>query len=142
MPWTQSEAVALCRKIEEICPQYGCHVALTGGTLYKDGERKDCDILFYRIRQVEEINFGGLLDGLRDIGINYASGFGWCVKFDCDGKNIDAFFPEEQGEYPVDEDGDIETNSLIREWKGDEADERWLRKQLREMGQNYNGEPA
>ncbi len=42
--WTQEEAIELCRIIEDICPQAGCHVALTGGCLYKDGERKDLDI--------------------------------------------------------------------------------------------------
>lgn len=46
-PWTQSEAIDFCKKIEAICIKYGCHVALTGGTLYGDGPRKDCDILFY-----------------------------------------------------------------------------------------------
>lgn len=39
--WTQKEAIELCVKIEAICPKYGCHVALTGGLLYKEGERKD-----------------------------------------------------------------------------------------------------
>lgn len=39
--WTQAEAIALCRKIEDVCPAFGCHVALTGGVLYKLGERKD-----------------------------------------------------------------------------------------------------
>ena len=51
MNWTQQHAIELCKRIESVCPRYGCHVALTGGLLYKDGPRKDCDILFYRIRQ-------------------------------------------------------------------------------------------
>src|ERR1035437_5571090 len=55
--WTQTEAIELCVKVEAICPKYGCHVALTGGLLYKQGKRKDCDLLFYRIRQVEQIDF-------------------------------------------------------------------------------------
>src|SRR3546814_15766415 len=49
LPWTLDDAVALCRKIEKIAPEYGAHVALTGGTLYKDGPRKDVDLLFYQI---------------------------------------------------------------------------------------------
>lgn len=52
MSWTQEEAIQLCRLLEALAPTFGCHVALTGGCLYKDGERKDCDILLYRIRQV------------------------------------------------------------------------------------------
>ena len=35
--WTTAEAIALCREIEAICPAFGCHIALTGGLLYKEG---------------------------------------------------------------------------------------------------------
>lgn len=42
-----SEAVILARVVERIAPRFGFHVALTGGCLYKDGERKDIDLLFY-----------------------------------------------------------------------------------------------
>ena len=98
--WTQAEAVALCREIEAACPPFGCHVALTGGTLYKDGPRKDLDVLFYRIRQVKEIDEAGLFLALADIGVERRSGFGWCIKALYRGKNIDCFFPEQaEGEY-------------------------------------------
>jgi len=63
------EATLICRLIESIAPNYGCHVALTGGTLYKSGDRKDVDILFYRIRQVDKIDYDGLFKGLEEIGI-------------------------------------------------------------------------
>ena len=107
MHWTQQEAIDLCRKIEAICPKYGCHVALTGGLLYKDGSRKDCDLLFYRIRQVERIDKDGLFAELDEkCDIIQESGFGWCHKAlysrgsDTDqnrwGK-MDLFFPEEIG---------------------------------------------
>lgn len=102
--WTQQEATELCKKIEAICPQFGCHVALTGGCLY-GGSMKDCDILFYRIRQVDEVDQGGLWAALRPIGVVKESGYGWCFKLNfyedpqhwCEPKKIDAFFPEEQG---------------------------------------------
>ena len=61
---TLYRAVEICRSIECECPKFGCHVALTGGTLYKDGERKDLDILFYRIRQVENIDYDSLFEFL------------------------------------------------------------------------------
>ncbi len=105
--WTQSEAVELCRVIESICPPYGCHVALTGGALYKDGPRKDADILFYRVRQVDQIDIPGLFESLAGIGVIKQSGFGWCHKAEWRGKAIDIFFPEEvEGEYkrPASED--------------------------------------
>lgn len=100
--WNQSDAVELCKAIEAICPKFGCHVALTGGLLYKDGPRKDCDILFYRIRQVEEIDKDGLWSALEEIGFSEKSGFGWCHKAEYCGRKADCFFPEEGsgGAYP------------------------------------------
>lgn len=101
MTWTQEEALRLCRQIEAICPDYGCHVALTGGLLYKDGPRKDADILFYRIRQVEQIDVEGLIAALAQIGVEAKDDYGWCHKAEWRGKPIDFFFPEREGdEYP------------------------------------------
>lgn len=102
--WTQQEAIALCIKIEAICPKFGCHVGLTGGCLYGIGERKDLDIIFYRIREASDIKNEKLFTALESIGITKESGFGWCVKAEFEGKKIDCFFPEEiDGEYPMEE---------------------------------------
>ena len=102
--WTHEKAVALCISIEAICPEFGCHVALTGGLLYKSGPRKDCDILFYRIRQIEQIDETGLFAALAKIGLVKKSGFGWCHKGTFEGRKVDMFFPEEQGgEYNAEE---------------------------------------
>ncbi len=92
--WTQEEAIKLCREVEAICPPFGCHVALTGGTLYKDGARKDLDLMFYRIRQVERIDRQGLFDALAEIGLVKLRGFDWCYKATYDAKPVDMFFPE------------------------------------------------
>lgn len=103
--WTQQQALDLCRKLEEISPRFGCHVALTGGLLYKDGERKDADILFYRIRQVNAIDVDGLMDAITKIGIERGKDHGWCYKATYEGRNIDFFFPEREGsEYPGEDD--------------------------------------
>lgn len=100
LKWTQAEAIELCKKVESVCPVYGCHVALTGGLLYKEGERKDCDIMFYRIRQRAKIDIDRLWDALRAIGLDKKSGFGWVFRAVYNGKSVDCFFPEEQaGEY-------------------------------------------
>lgn len=97
-PWTRDEALALCREIEGICPRFGAHVALTGGLLYKDGPRKDCDILFYRIRQVRAIDYVKLFKALELLlDVEKVSGSGWCHKATYLGKPIDFFFPEEAG---------------------------------------------
>jgi len=93
--WSQFQAIILCRAIEAIAPDYGCHVALTGGLLYKDGPRKDADILLYRIRQSWEVDRDGLFAALKEhLDINKVSGFGWCVKAEWHGLPIDFFFPD------------------------------------------------
>lgn len=105
LPWTQPEALELCVELEKWCPEYGCHVALTGGLLYKQGPRKDCDVLFYRIRQRKNIDMEGLWNALSAVGFQKVSGFGWCYKATWRGKSVDCFFPEEEtGEYNSDPD--------------------------------------
>ena len=108
MNWTQQEAIALCFEIEQVCPKARCHVALTGGCLYKAGERKDLDILFYRIRQALDIDMEELWNLLKSIGIERLSGEGWCHKGSFQGKPIDFFFPEE--DYGVYEEEEITLN--------------------------------
>lgn len=102
--WTKAEAIALCCRIEAVCPAFGCHIALTGGLLYKEGDRKDCDLLFYRIREVETININGLFDALGAIGVDvddttdtterHYGEDAWCFKAKYQGLDIDIFFPE------------------------------------------------
>lgn len=97
--WTQGKAIELCIALEAIAPQFGAHIGLTGGCLYKQGARKDCDILIYRIRQVPAIDEEGFFEAIKQIGVEKKSGFGWCHKAEWQGLLIDFFFPEEDGEY-------------------------------------------
>ena len=92
--WHLSDAVNLCKVLEEIAPEFGAHVALTGGTLYKEGLRKDCDVLFYRIRQVDSIDQEGLFKALSTVGLTVIKDHGWCVKCRYQEKPVDVFFPE------------------------------------------------
>lgn len=94
MFWTQDAAVAICRDIEAICPIFGYHVALTGGTLYKEGERKDLDILFYSVRQNKTPDRHGLIEALGSIGFSAFLEYGWMNKAKHAGRNVDIFFPE------------------------------------------------
>ena len=112
--WTQAEAVALCRQIEQIAPDYGLHVALTGGLLYKDGPRKDADILLYRVRdwQPGAIAWDALFEELRDkLGIKHdpMQDFGWCKKATWQGRSIDFFNPDDDGQYGDDMEGEMPT---------------------------------
>jgi len=95
----QQQAIHLCKIIEQISPDYGCHVALTGGCLYGSGERKDIDIVVYRIRQVEKIDIEGFFKALSRKGITIVSSFGFCVKAMFQDHLIDFLFPEESGVY-------------------------------------------
>lgn len=97
-PWYPDVAIALCIQIEDICPEYGCHVALTGGVLYKPQPRKDLDLVFYRIRQVERIDVDGLFTALEKIGITRVTeDEAWCIKARYGGRSIDCLFPENTG---------------------------------------------
>ena len=94
--WTQQDAIALCKSLENIAPRYGAHVALTGGCLYKEGARKDVDIHFYRIRQVDEVDWDGLFTHMERNGFNQLTPRSWVTKFECafTGRGIDIFDPE------------------------------------------------
>lgn len=116
--WTQQDAIAWCRRAEQIAPAIGFHVALTGVCLYKEGTRKDLDVVFYRIRGqqivadagyalVEALQEAGLIDrasvedGVGCLGVE--SGSGDCddfvVKATHQGRSVDLIFPENTGEY-------------------------------------------
>jgi hypothetical protein len=104
--WGLSEALEVCRIVEAICPKYGCHVGLTGGLLYKEGERKDLDLVLYRIRQCPEIEFDDLLAALEVAGFSEFRVFGFVTKCIFRGKPVDIFQPEVyEGEYDHDEGG-------------------------------------
>ncbi len=94
--WCRAEAVELCMRVEDVCTRAGCHVALTGGCLYKAGFRKDCDLLFYRIRQVPAINLEILWKELETIGLKKISGHNWVYKGTFRKRGVDMFFPEEK----------------------------------------------
>lgn len=109
LQWSQIQAIELCRQIEAICPAFGVHVALTGGLLYKDGVRNDCDIVFYRIREVESPNLSGLWEALSHTGFSDFEEFGFVTKARYNGKLVDIFYPES---YSADEYGEEETEHV------------------------------
>lgn len=93
-------AVSLARKLEKVALACGdCHIALTGGTLYKDGSRKDMDFIVYRVRQFETLDKERFLSYARSVGVKELADFGFCVKCHYtadDGKlySVDLLFPE------------------------------------------------
>jgi hypothetical protein len=100
----QRKAIQLCKKLESISPPFGLHVALTGGCLYKYGERKDVDIILYRIRQVHEPDYLGFYMKCSEMNIcTVVAEHGWVTKATTpEGINIDFFnteYDDESSEY-------------------------------------------
>lgn len=88
-------AVAVCKEVESAISHLNCHVALTGGALYKRGMRKDLDLLFYRVRQAEHPSKEEILGALKLRGFEITDRqFNWCVKSKFYGADVDLFFPE------------------------------------------------
>jgi hypothetical protein len=110
--WTLQEGAALCRAIQELPSQkFHCHPALTGGLLYKDGPRKDCDIVIYQRGDVdgkkEPIDWQGLWVALQDIGLCILNDYGYVKKCVYNGKSVDIFDPtDENSEYGAQSDAD------------------------------------
>lgn len=97
--WNLQSAVELCRKLEPIASGFGYHVALTGGCLYKHGDRKDADILFYRVSGFDDLVYMDMLDAFKDAGLDFFEGIpanhrGWLVRAKYEGNRVDLFFPD------------------------------------------------
>lgn len=115
--WGRKQAIALCKQIEEFSPEFGAHVALTGGLLYKEGRRKDCDILFYRHRTFPEIRKKKLLEEIgKKTLVQIEKDFGFVVKAKIGKLQIDFFFPEGQdGLYEEEITTEDETEGALAE---------------------------
>jgi len=95
--WNQRMAVELCRQLEDIAPEFGGHIALTGGCLYKDGARKDVDIMVYRSTDEPPFRWDDFFKHVASIGITLVHDFGFCKKASYRNMTIDFFDPF--GEY-------------------------------------------
>ena len=118
MNWTRQEAVELCILLEPIAAKFECHIALTGGLLYKEGPcRKDCDIIIYRAGLpspaarrgtfFEAVNRNALLAAFEKEGVIVQRIYNRVVKATYKHlrtdlpKPVDFIFPECDGAYPV-----------------------------------------
>lgn len=100
--WTREEAVVLCTLIQNLPSQkFHCHPALTGGLLYREGLRKDCDIVIYQRGDVDgerkPIDWVGLWKALEIIGVKLVNDFGYVKKCLYKGKPVDIFDPTQDG---------------------------------------------
>jgi hypothetical protein len=91
----QLKAIEICNKLYEVLSPRGFYPAMTGGCLYKEGERKDCDIVIFRNRQaVDGFELQELEEVLTSIGFTSFQHFGFVTKAKFDGCDIDLFNPE------------------------------------------------
>lgn len=106
-PSSKEMATLICTILYEVLAPVKVYPALTGGCLYKDGPRKDMDIVLYRDRSVkyDPLMMNKVAIVLQPLGFSHFEFFGWCTKCKYKGYSIDLFDPEaEDGEYPIDED--------------------------------------
>jgi len=96
---TQLEAIGIAQTVEPIACRNGGHVALTGGCLYKDGPRKDLDLVIYR-HGTTPVSINGIVDDLTHFqNWTRVSCNRRVVKMNtADGVVVDLFFVEE---YPA-----------------------------------------
>lgn len=91
------KALELCRILYEGLKDYGYYPALTGGSLYKDGERKDFDIVIYRNRENLPFEIPDIEKYLSDCGVKIIESFGFVTKCTWEEFDVDLFNPESKG---------------------------------------------
>ena len=94
---TAADGIELCRKLKPVLEIIGLYPALTGGVLYKDGRRKDIDIVIYRNRQEVrsfELNDKNVELALNATGVEITEYFGFVTKAKWNGFTVDIFNPE------------------------------------------------
>lgn len=108
--WEQAEAIELCKVLEPVAARNRCHIALTGGLLYKEGARKDCDVIVYFEGKhpgdadpttfVSCVDRNALLrDFWNDCQLQTQDVYSRVVRCLYQGKRVDLIFPELDGEY-------------------------------------------
>jgi hypothetical protein len=89
-----AQAVLVCREIEAVACQQGAHVALTGGALYKSGDRKDVDVMLYRHKRAKPIDVEKILACAM---LTVVKRFRWLTKCTApNGIKVDVFHLEDQ----------------------------------------------
>lgn len=107
-PWTHEKAFSVARDIESKAPLYGYHVGLTGGLLYKDGNRKDADFILYEVRKADPDKDALLKQLNHHFGIRELRRVSdWLSKMEtAEGYPMDFLFPdaEHEDDYPQDDE--------------------------------------
>jgi hypothetical protein len=89
------DGLDLCCELYAVLKPAGYFPALTGGLVYKTGERKDIDIMIYRHRQdIDHFEMPDIFDLLSKVGLSDFQCFGFVTKARWKGITVDLFNPE------------------------------------------------
>lgn len=99
--------IIICRELYRVLSEEGIFVGLTGGLLYKEGDRKDCDIVIYRHRQNREpFETRDIHDLLEKCGLTEIRHYGFVTKAKFATFEVDIFNPESKSGTDEDEYGE------------------------------------
>lgn len=91
----QRTGIDICKALYEKMLPHGLFPALTGGLLYKYGDRKDCDIVIFRHRQnVQPFETKEINHILEECGFTEIRHYGFVTKAKMGIFDIDIFNPE------------------------------------------------
>lgn len=98
--------------MESMSVNHGLHIALTGGSLYKSGARKDIDFVLYHASG-EQRSYTAVEDFFSDLhasGFSNIKNYGRVTKCTYEGQSIDILYPEymHRGEYTFPEGGPLD----------------------------------
>lgn len=114
VPATLSDSVELAKLLEPVALTHGYHIGIGGGTVNKEGERKDIDVIVYRRRDrrfAENCSpLTTMFKAFENFGVAFLSDLSddnlerWCTKANWHGIPVDFLFPESpSGEYREEE---------------------------------------
>lgn len=95
LPCTKVHGETLCKILYHKLKDHGYFPALTGGLLYKEGDRKDIDIVIFRHRQMHDsFDMVDIDNLLKEVGIEILAHHGFVTKAKWCGMTVDLFNPE------------------------------------------------
>ena len=94
----RNDGIVLCQRLNKFLNK-AYFVALTGGLIFQQGERKDIDIIIYRNRATmpfETIQLGVKLTAFGFTNLRY---YGFVTKCEWQGHSVDILHPESDSEF-------------------------------------------
>jgi len=97
-PSDRNDGIVLCQRLNKFLNKEH-FVALTGGLIFQQGERKDIDIIIYRNRATMPFETIQLGDKLVSFGFTNIRYYGFVTKCEWEGHSVDILHPESDSEF-------------------------------------------